>query len=311
MDALSEVLKTLQLENTICWRVELSTPWGLQIADYDGAVFCVVTRGSCWLEAESLEMPLPLVGGDLVVLPCGQKHVLRDEPNSSSIDLEDFSLTNQNEVLRFGGGGLSTNLVYGRLRFEQLAVHHPLLSALPPLILVRGEEGLAVEWLNMTMQFMSCEMAAQRPGAQTVISHLSGILFIQAVRAYIANKENCSRCWIRALTHPQIGVALGLIHEHCQEPWTVATLAVRVGMSRSAFSAEFAQLVGEPPLKYLTRWRMHRAARLLRLDHTSLAQIATQVGYESEAAFSKAFKRWMDESPGAYRHIMRAEARGS
>ncbi len=306
MDALSEVLKTVHLESAVCRRIELSAPWGWQMESYDGAVFFVITRGSCWLEADGLEIPLPLAGGDLVVLPRGQRHALRDDPKSPDVEGQD-GLVAADEALQafhLGGSGRSTTLVYGRFHLEEPTVN-PLLTALPPLILVRGEEGQAVEWLNTTMQFIAGEMAANRPGAQTVISHLSGIIFIQAVRAYIVNKESCGRCWLRALTDPQIGVALTSIHRHAEKPWTVAALASQVGMSRSAFATQFREIVGEPPLQYLTRWRMHKAGGLLRLGKKPLAEVATLVGYESEAAFSNAFKRWMNQSPGTYRQAAR------
>ncbi len=308
MDALSLVFKTIHLETTSCHRVELSAPWGLRVGSYYGAVFFVVTRGSCWLEAESLETPLPLAGGDLVVLPRGQRHALRDDLKSPDVECQDWLVASDAamQVFHLGGSGRPTTLVYGRFHLEEPTLN-PLLKALPPLILVKGEEGQAVEWLNTTIQFIAGEMAAKRPGAHTVISHLTEILFIQAVRAYIVNKEYCGTCWLRALTDPQIGVALTLIHRYAEKPWTVATLADQVGMSRSAFATEFRELVGEPPLQYLTRWRMHKAAGLLRQGQGNLAELAAQVGYESEAAFSNAFKRWMGKAPGIYRRALRTE----
>ena len=154
------------------------------------------------------------------------------------------------------------------------------------------------------MQFMASEMAAARPGAQTVTNHLAGILFVQAVRAYIANEGCSSRCWLSALTHPQVGAALNLIHRHPETLWTIQALAAQVNMSRTAFFVEFRNLVGEPPSKYLTRWRMHRASQFLRAQHMNLGDVAGLTGYESEAAFSKAFKRWTGQSPGAYRGMV-------
>ncbi len=306
MDALSEVLKTVHLENINCRRFELSAPWGVGFSSFDGVAFFAMIRGSCWLEVEGLPALLPLVGGDLVVLPKGQKHALRDEPASSLVEFGSSRGISQ-ECLHLGSGGLTTSVVHGWFRLEQVAAE-PLLTALPRLIVVRGEDKRAVEWLETTMQFIAYETAFVRPGRDTVISYLAGILFVQAVRFYTMSQEFGGRCWLRALTHPDIGVALGLIHQSPDQPWTVALLAERVGMSRSAFAAEFRQLVGEPPLQYLTRWRMHKAASLLRLGQASLAQIAHLVGYESEAAFSKAFKRWMNHSPGSYRQTIHTNA---
>jgi transcriptional regulator GlxA family with amidase domain len=153
----------------------------------------------------------------------------------------------------------------------------------------------------MTLQFVSSEMAAGQPGAATVVSRLADILLVQAVRTYLSQKGEGVGGWLRALVDPQIGQALSLIHEQPGAPWTVQTLAERVAMSRSGFSARFSELVDEPPLTYLTRWRMAKATRLLHNGSTSVGQVATQVGYDAEAAFSKAFKRWHGLAPGAYR----------
>lgn len=317
MDALSEVFRTIHLEQTNCCQIEVAAPWGLQVEKFDGAVFWVVLRGSCWLEVDGIETALPLVGGDLIVLPQGQRYTLRDSPTktlprpleSPVLDFDTVLQTHADEagVVRIGSGGLPTTLMYGYLQFEPLS-ENPILSALPPLIVIKGEDGQAVEWLNTTMQFMASEMASDRPGSQTVINHLAGILFVQAVRAYIANQGCSSRCWLRALTHPQIGTALSLIHRHPETAWTIEQLAAQVNMSRTAFFVEFRNLVGEPPSKYLTRWRMHRASQFLRAQHLNLSDVASLTGYESEAAFSKAFKRWLGQSPGAYRQANRALA---
>ncbi|MCU0533561.1 MAG: AraC family transcriptional regulator [Hydrococcus sp. RU_2_2] len=303
MDALSEVFKTVCLERTTCYRMELSAPWGVRMEAFDGAIFLVMVRGSGWLEVDGIETQLPLVGGDLVFLQKGQAHTLRECPESHVIDFDRLLDAQTDEVqkaLHIGGAGLSTTVMYGRLQFEQLS-ENPLLSALPPLIVIRGEDGQKVEWLDMTMQFMSSEMTANRPGAQTVIDHLASILLVQAMRAYISNTGDCDRCWLRALREPAIGEAISLIHRYPEKSWTAEDLAEQVRMSRTAFFVKFRDLVGEPPNKYLTRWRMHRASQILRLEHMSLNQVAHLVGYESEAAFSKTFKQWMGQSPGAYR----------
>ncbi|MBD2771650.1 AraC family transcriptional regulator [Iningainema tapete] len=314
MDALSEVFRTVHLESTACYRVELSTPWGIQMSAFNGAVFLVVVRGSGWLEVEGIETPMPLVGGDVVFLPKGQRHALRDSPlkplqEHSNHPMIEFDRLLQSQtdyisnVLHIGGAGLSTTVMYGRFCFTPLR-ENPLLSALPPLLIVKGEEGRTVEWLDTTLQFMASEMATTRPGAQTVINHLASILLVQAVRAYIANRECGDRCWLKALTDPVIGSALNLIHRYPDRSWTVEELAEQVGISRTTFFTQFRELVGEPPSKYLTRWRMQRASQILRLEHMTLNEVASLVGYESEASFSKAFKQWMGQSPGAYRQQM-------
>lgn len=311
MDALSEVFRTVHLESTDCYRVEFSSPWAMQMSAFNGAVFLVVVRGSGWLEVDGIETQMPLVGGDLVVLPKGQRHVLRDSPlepsyefsNNSMIEFDSLLQTheeNNSNVLHLGGLGLSTTVMYGRFCFTPLP-ENPLLSALPPLLIVKGEDGRTVEWLDTTLQFMASEMAIARPGAKTVINHLASILLVQAMRAYIGNRECGDRCWLRALSDPAIGSALNLIHRYPEQVWTMEELAERVGISRTTFFTQFRELVGESPSKYLTRWRMQRASQILRLEQMTLTEVASLVGYESEASFSKAFKQWTGRSPGAYR----------
>lgn len=305
MDALSEVFRAIHLKSTTCYRLELFAPWAVQMKPFDGAIFLVIVRGSSWIEIEGIDTPMPLVGGDLVVLPKGQQHTLRDSltPNCSVIEFDELLRTDSEDaltVLQAGGAGLPTTVMYGRFSFEPLP-ENPLLSALPPLLVVKGEEGRAVEWLDTTLQFMASEMTIARPGAQVVINHLAGILLVQTVRAYIQNQECRDRCWLRALTDPQIGAAIHLIHRHPEHVWTAEELAEQVGISRTTFFTQFRELVGEPPNKYLTRWRMQRASQILRSQRIPLSAVASSVGYESEASFSKAFKQWMGQSPGAYR----------
>jgi AraC-like DNA-binding protein len=159
-----------------------------------------------------------------------------------------------------------------------------------------------VEWLDSTLQAIACETASNRPGAEMMITYLSNILFIQAIRAHLISlKQREDGGWLRALLDPQLSVTLAAIHRHPEKDWTVDSLAKQVNLSRSTFAARFKGLVGEAPLQYVTRWRMYQAAKLLRSSHCTLAELAGYVGYESEAAFSKAFKRHMGQAPGEYR----------
>jgi AraC-like DNA-binding protein len=313
MDALTEVFKSIHLESTDCYRLELSASWEMSMAAFNGAIFLAVGRGSVWLEVEGMDTQIPLVGGDLVVLTEGQYHVLRDShskmlgerSHNSVIEIEFDRLlqdraVDRPNVLRIGGGGLSTTVIYGRFYFTPLS-ENPLLSALPSLLIIKGEDGRNVEWLNTTLQFMASEIAIARPGSEIVVERLANILLVQVVRAYIANRECGDRCWLTALIDPHIGAALNLIHRYPDRSWTIEQLAEQVGVSRTTFFTQFRELVGEPPNKYLTRWRMQRASQFLRLKNTTIAEVANLVGYESEASFSKAFKQWTGRSPGAYR----------
>lgn len=303
MDALTEVLQTMPLHSCFLGRAELSAPWGIRVNSLPHAAFHVVIRGNCWLNVDGLQQPVPLTGGDLVVIPQGHGHSLRHDLNSPVLMLEEVLAmrpSDRQNIIYFGGGGMATTLVCGYFYFEDWG-YNPLLAALSPLILIKGEDGRAVEWLDATLQFIACETRSNRPGAETVITRLCDVLFIQSVRAFIANLKDGDRSWLQALKDPNIGLAVGTIHRYPEVSWTVDSLARQVCMSRSAFAASFKSLVGEPPLHYLTRVRMHKAVSLLRSSRDNLKQIAEQVGYESEAAFSNAFKRWHGKSPGEYR----------
>jgi AraC-like DNA-binding protein len=211
-------------------------------------------------------------------------------------------------TVRYGGGGAATTLAGGFFSTEN-GSQNLLFASLPPVLHVKGDAGTTVRWLEANLQFVASEMASGEPGFETIVSRLADILVVQAVRAHLAEKGGESKGWLRALVDPQIGRALSLIHEKPEGDWTVESLASEVGMSRSPFAARFAQLVEEPPLRYLTRWRMQKASRLLETSHAGLAVIAKRVGYDAEAAFSKAFKRYTGVSPGAYRRKFELRSR--
>ncbi len=302
-DVLSDVLGSLRLEGTVFCRSELSAPWGMAIPAGTLAHFHVIERGSCWLRLRGEPRPIALAGGDLVVIPHGQGHTLSDTPHTRPVPLGKLMGGQRGgscPVMSYGGGGSETQLVCGAFAFERREAH-PLLSLLPPLIHVPGSQGRAVDGLEPALRFLADEARQGRPGAETVISRLTGVIFVQAVRAWTERQPEGQGGWLGALRDRHVGAALGLIHREPGRDWTVAALAAQAGLSRSSFSARFTRLVGEPPLSYLTRWRMHLAAGWLRHEDAALAELAERAGYESEAAFSKAFKRRYGIAPGAYR----------
>jgi len=310
MDVLTDVLDSLRMRSNVFGRIELSAPWGLHV---DFGVqghpsFYVVSRGTCWLELDGGAEPIPLAGGDFVLLPKGRPNVLRDRPGSPTIALQELlagcSATpgegGVSPVLRHGGGGTPTTLVSGCFAFESEA-GTPLIDALPTLIHIKGNEGSPVRWLESTLQFLAAEAASAGPGAETIRNRLADILFVQAVRAHIATAGPGSAGWLRALGDEQIGGALRLIHERPAHPWTVESLADGVAMSRSAFADRFRDLVGVPLHSYVTRWRMHKASGLLRRGDATIAAVARVVGYENESSFGKVFKRYTGQAPGEFR----------
>jgi AraC-like DNA-binding protein len=311
VDVLTDVLETLRARGACYARVSAGAPWGLALPGGDIAAFHIVLDGSCTLRLEGHE-DVELSAGDLVAIPHGAPHELISEQSARPLRLPDLLPKGGKPgpvSLEIGGRGKRALFVCGKIVFED-PVGHPLLVALPRVVLLRGGATALVEWLDPTLRFIASEAASTRPGAQTVVSRLADILFVQIVRAHLTTITPGASGWLGALADPQIGAALGLIHENPGRGWTVQSLAATAGMSRSAFAVRFNRLVGEPPLHYLTRWRMQKAQRLLRDGRASLSTVAASVGYDSEAAFSKAFKRAVGAAPGTYRRQARRAGLG-
>jgi len=300
MDVLTDVLETLRVRAACSGRIEASAPWGLEVPPSEFAWFHVMLEGRALLRVEGQE-PIELFAGDLVALPHGGGHSLIDAEGAPARSMDALMAGScPRGPVRVGGEGASATVWGGRIEFEDRR-SNPLLAVLPRVITLRGELARQVRWLEPTLAMLACESASERPGAQTVVSRLADVIFIQIVRGYLATLGREGTGWLASLADSQVGGALALVHQNPERNWTVQELAQRVAMSRSAFAARFTRLMGEPPLHYVTRWRMQKAASLLRDGQASIAQVAESVGYDSEAAFSKAFKRALGTAPGAYR----------
>ena len=302
-DVLTSVMDAVRLRSRVFCRSELKAPWGMTLPGSDYAHFHVIERGGAWLRIEG-EEPVALAGGDLVVVPHGTGHTLVDSLGTTARPLSEMAGRRASEggcvVMRGGGEGAETRLVCGSFRFERREAH-PLVELLPPLIHLRPAETPAAEWLGATLRFLAWETREARPGTETIVSRLTDVIFVQVLRAWIESLPAGQGGWMGALRDRQVGAALALVHRAPERDWTNASLAEAVGMSRSRFAARFTALVGEPPLAYVSRWRLETAAGLLQDGALSLAEVAARVGYESEAAFSKAFRRRFGTPPGAYR----------
>lgn len=309
MDALTDVLRTLRLSSTLFCRAEVTAPWSVHTRGMAAGIFHAVVRGQCFILLDSDRIPRPLRGGDLAFLPFGDAHVMCSDPKAPTRPIRELVRPAQDGelgLLQTGGGGAPTSILCGRFDFER-AETHPLFSLLPRLLVVLAEEPATASFMQTTLSFMAAELSRGAPGVETVLTRLTDVLVVQALRAHVAALPPGTGGWLGGLRDPQIGRALGLLHREPREPWTADSMAARVGMSRSAFFARFTRLTGEPPAQYLTRWRMHLAAHALRTDGLSVAEVADRVGYGSEAAFSKAFKRWAGTAPGEYRSAAEAQ----
>lgn len=305
-DALTDVLQTVHLKNTHSGNFQFTSPWGVRIPNDndDEVAYHIVMKGQCWLLLEGEISPIFLERGDLVILLKRLEHIICDRPSSPTVDVYEvikIKPYHGYKQISYGGGGEATELLSGCFEFLGDRVHNPLLSALPPILHIKNEQSSLVPWLEKTLQFIAAEIAIGQLGCQTVVARLVDVLFVQAVRAYVTGLAEEQGNWLSALMDVEIGIALSLMHRSPHNSWTVASLAEQIPMSRSAFAARFTQLVGQPPMQYLTTWRMVKAADLLRESQLTIRDIATQTGYESEVAFSKAFKRWAGIAPGIYR----------
>jgi AraC-like DNA-binding protein/mannose-6-phosphate isomerase-like protein (cupin superfamily) len=302
-DVLADLLQSIHMRSTLYCRAKMSAPWGFRVSNREVASFHIVTRGACWLTVEGFNRPVQISEGDLVILPHGHAHTMTDYPTSPVTRLEDLvpkQPVGKDGIFYSVGQGASTTLVCGGLQLED-HITNPLLSILPACIHIKSQPEQSNSWLPAIVDLVKSEASIHRPAAETVILRLSEILFIQAIRYCLSADADSDTNWFRALKDPQIGQALVLILRQPGEPWSVESLASHVGLSRSAFSARFRQLVGEPPMQYLTRARLAKAAAALRTGPATLFEIAHSIGYDSEVAFSKAFKRYVGMAPGAYR----------
>ena len=307
-DPLGEALHSLRMSGTLYCRSELSAPWALALPVEKDCLnlhvlsFHVVTSGECWLEVEGAD-PFHLRPGDLALVPHSSGHCLTSELNVPALSLEEFNFEMVSErycILTYEGGGPTTRLICGEVRFDHPAARN-LLELLPRVIHVEASSSPQMDLMQGTLRLMAAEAMELRPGGETVITRLADILVIQAIRSWIQEDPTAQTGWLGALQDPQMGSAIMLIHRNPDHPWKVATLASEVAMSRSAFAARFTALVGEPAMHYVARWRMHLALTWLNENRVTLAELASRLGYQSEAAFSRAFKRFNGISPGAVR----------
>ncbi len=322
LDPISDIFKTMHITAFGQHRLEATAPWGLiqqnqaerqvtapgkKSAPTDLAHFTMLSRGNCWLSVEGIADPIPLTGGDCFLLAHDTSIVMRDGPQTRPRStFREIATKAEGNVVHYGGGGAPTTIVCGSFRFDRASVK-PITQLLPSFILIKADQARTLA-LDNTMQALASEMADQAPGSGVVATRLAEVLFIQILRAHIASTPERNRGWLRAVFDPQLGTALTAIHDRVNAAWTVESLAEAAGMSRSAFAARFKELLGQTPLEYVTGWRMQKAMQLLEHRDKKLIDVARSVGYESDAAFSKAFKRVVGANPGDYLKHGLAEA---
>ena len=308
MDPLSDILGSLRFESSILCRAKLGAPWGLYTRGASSAVFHAVLEGTCWVKHPPDGTARRLARGDLVLVSRGDAHVMCDDPASATVPIATL-LAGQPDgavaCLTHGGDGTPSSILCGTFRLEHGAANE-LLSLLPPLVVVSRGDTSTVEWFDTTVTLITRELAAGQSGVSTIVSRLTDVLVVQVLRAAATSLPREAAGWLAAVQNEQIGRALALVHRRPQEKWSAESLAAAVGMSRSVFFDKFTKLVGESPVQYLTRWRMYTAADLLERGDLSNAELADRVGYGSQDAFAKVFKKHLGLTPGEFKRRARA-----
>jgi AraC-like DNA-binding protein len=306
-NVLRDVFQIPKVSEAHYGRFETDGPWAVQVGARDVLSVYAVIEGDCVIEAPDCQSIL-LGAGDVAVLLTPAPHILRSRQGTPRMHpeaaLHTFALHEpslRNERQRAPS---TVRLLSGRIGCEE--ARDSFWSKLVPKVLTMRDQTHVVPWLEATLHFIVEEVRASRPGSQTLATRLTELLLVQLLEKRLETLEATDRGWLTALADPQIGRALTSLHSAPEKPWTVAELARQLGMSRSAFANHFARLVGEPPMHYLTRIRMDRAATLLREGFAATGEVAARVGYVSDASFCKAFKRNFGQSPGAYRRARRS-----
>lgn len=315
MDALSDVLRLVRLTGAVFLDAEFSAPWcisapsGVKVCTQrmpqaqHVATYHLVTAGSCEIMFDG-ESPHHARAHDLIVIPGGDPHLLGSDlaaPRTDMTRLVAEMTPDEMPRVSHGGGGEATRLVCGYLACDS-ALFKTLLAALPRLMIIGMQEGGARgQWLETSIQFSLAEYADSGAGASAVLAKLSEILFVEAIRRHAERLPPGQHGWLAGLRDRYVGRALSLMHSKPAHAWTVDELASYVGLSRSALGEKFAALVGQPPMQYLAHWRLQLAADLLQSSRRTIGSIAADVGYESEAAFSRAFKRELGAAPATWR----------
>jgi AraC-like DNA-binding protein len=315
MDAFSEILSGVTLSGAVFFSAEFSAPWGISMPASSimaarlapGAshmvLYHLLVDGRCVVETLD-GLQIALEPGDIVIFPHGDAHhmssgkdALRPFPNygiSAKVEVRDLS------PLRAGGGGEASRFVCGYMTCDPYLCR-PILNGLPAVFKVNIRSDRSGHWLESSILHLVEEAASGRVGSEAMLAKLSEALFVDTLRRYIRGLSEQQTGWLAGTRDPIVGKSLALLHSRFGEPWTIADLANEVGISRSALVDRFTRYLSEPPMAYLTRWRLQVAARSLEKTPRGIADIAAEVGYESEAAFNRAFKREFGQPPGRYR----------
>lgn len=332
MDVLSDVLRVVRLSGAVFFTADFSSPWAIESPIPDKlasavmpeaeciVLFHILVDGECDVDCKG-HPRTPMASGDVIVFPRGDQHTMRSHDAGRPTPLASiFSPGEHDEPpqLSYGGGGRTSRFVCGYLNCDQR--FSPLVEALPTMLIVRSRDDYSAidavdangshatfvpqgssNWLGTTLKFTVNEARAARPGNVAMLGRLTELMFVEILREYMERLPISQRGWFAAVNDPHVGKALRLLHANPVRDWTVDELAREVALSRSVLAQRFAELVGESPMRYLANWRMQLAKQMMREGARNIQEVATRVGYDSEAAFNRAFKRATGSPPAAWR----------
>jgi len=278
MDAITDFLSSIRVQGVCYGRIQVTASWAPQAETGSYAKFGLISHGQGWIDSPDVTGRIHLSPGDFFLLAPGRDYILSTD------------------------AGAHAAIIAGKFHFDE-AHGRQLTDFLPPMILIRGGQRHLLP-LQKTLEVLASEVDASTPGSEIAARRLADLLLIQALRAHVSGAESEQTGWLHALADSHIGAALNSMHQRIEHPWTVASLASEAGMSRSAFALRFKELMHESPLEYLTRWRMYRGSDLLRESDRKLSDVAQAVGYDSDGAFHRAFKRVLGIAPGEYRRTI-------
>lgn len=321
MDLVSDFLKVVRLDSAIFFNAEFSEPWCVRTPETrfvaplvaPGSehliVYHLLTEGQAYAEVDG-GARISLEAGDVVAFPHGDAHLLGGGRTVRALDaghaLASF-LTPDLQAARIGGGGDCAHFICGFLACDP-HVSRSVLGGLPPLFKVNLRDDESGRWLENSLRFSVAEAARGKPGTNGMLAKLSEVVFAETLRRYAGGLPADETGWLAGTRDPGISQALRILHQRFAEAWTVARLAQEVGLSRTVLAERFRHFLGEPPMSYLTRWRLRHGARSLSTSNLGVARIASDVGYDSEAAFNRAFKREYGQPPARYRKALRESA---
>ena len=300
MDVLSDLLDSAGLRGQVYCRTLASAPWGLEMPPLPQVGLHVVTEGVCWVRLAGEDELHRLLPGDAVILPHGSGHSLSDAPESPLLSFDEWKESKDERhrlIRRSGGGGEATSLICGGYRFVSGSAH-PLVQLLPSRITARSVDGSG---LDLALRSLRREFERPDVGSPTIMSRLLDVVFVEILRQWLDTQGDGESGWLGALRDAAVSDALARLHQEPARRWTVADLAREVGLSRSVLARRFREKVGQTPLAYLAQVRLELAARQLLTSEASLIEIARRVGYDSEFAFNRAFKRQYGRPPGRFR----------